>query len=255
MIQRTVGEMRFTTGEIVTCDQSTPEWCFKTAVSGSDDAVYAAAGLVRSLLDTDFSERSYPEHIDAIDWASDLLLGVCANQDISSYPEPSAYVRKIPPLVNATLDSTSCVATRTNNPDKSAEVIKSKLSGNGGLLIIGLGHGGTISAAKTTTAMQGEGAIFYPVRYSMTKHHDRKPHIDPEHELDYLRTLAGGRAVVVHDEDYGGGTTIRKAVKHLSRTLDTDAVMGYVPCTAHHSGRFEPTIVFTNDPYNQRDSL
>lgn len=258
MISIETGTYRFFTGDNVTYRDSEVAWLFEQAV-GPDDIdmrSYAAAGLMRALLDTPVDERDTDEYLRSIDWATDVILSVQSG-NVPSYPETTNvrdFIESLPP-VNGVFDATSVTATKSNDPKITAAVISEHIPDNDEKLVIALGHGGILSSAATFSELPGNNA-FYPLRFSKYKAKDGIPVLG-DTEREHLGVLAEDRAVIVHDEDRGlGGDTLRQAVRFVNKTLGVNA-FGVTPVLARNPYGLSPQIirqddrgVFTYDTYD-----
>ncbi len=205
----------------------------------------AAAGIVR--LAVGESEYSFiPE-------ASKVLLDVCmgkANKvpkDLfigsRSWDEtPRSRLRGT--LSNATLDSASVLATRKNNAVETAGIIETEIQTDEGIFVIGLANGGIISTARTVLQLKGGNHELSFVRYSRYKSMDKEPnmHPYPESRKDALRRAAEDRQVVVFDEDYATGKTLKTAVDYFAQLFDKQ-VMGIAPVEVERRITYNPLVV------------
>lgn len=207
----------------------------------------AAAGIVRIAVAG--AERKYiPE-------AKDMLLKVCSgdidqvSKDIFTDPYKwfeNAYDRyKLHSrLGNATMDSASVLATRKNNAAETAGLIDTETNSNEGIFVIGLANGGILSAAHTFLELGGENNDLFFVKYSRYKHDDKEPDMYPypDGRKSMLRRLAKDRQVVIYDEDYSSGKTIRTAVDYFAELFGKE-VMGIAPVEVKGRITYKPLVV------------
>lgn len=244
MITIETGTYRFFTGDNVAYHDAATSWLIEQVTSVEDFAMrsYAAAGLMRALLDTPVRDRNDSAFIACIDWARDVILDVQAGKaDITSaQPAVKAFVDDRPP-VNGVFDATSMTATAANRPNVTAAIINRYVPATETKLVIGLGHGGILSSLATFSALPGENE-FYPIRFSKSKAKDRVP-VLADAEREHLEQLAQDRAVFVHDEDRGlWGSTIREAVQYVSQALNVP-VYGITPVLARHPSQMWPEVI------------
>jgi len=114
-------------------------------------------------------------------------------------------------------DSVTRDATHPQRSQKTAERIAQQAPGD--ILFIALAHGGV--AAGMDVYLRhceafGENSIFYAVRLSTQKICDAQPQLSFT-ELNYLRSQAVGRQVVIFDEDKASGTTLSIANRYFQR--------------------------------------
>ncbi len=244
MILIETGKYRFFVGDNVHYRQAPTEWLSEQAGTAEDLSMrrYAAAGLMRALLDTSIESRDGAPFPASIEWVQDVILDVQAGAPTIS-PAPKdveEYVYHLPP-VNGVFDATSVTATEANKPDITAAIINKHISKTDPKLVIALGHGGILSTLATFSALSGDN-VFYPLRYSRNKAKDDMPVIaDSEREL--LQKLAKDREVIVHDEDRGlTGDTIRTAVSYIDKAFNVSS-FGVTPVLARHPGCMWPEII------------
>lgn len=212
--------------------------------SASEIQEVAAAGIVR--LAVAKAEYKYvPE-------ATKVLLDVCAGEvdavprDIFKDPYGWGVDRYTinGSLSNAILDSASVLATRKNRPAETAGVIGAETRVDEGLFVIGLANGGIISAAHTFLQLgEGDHALSF-VRYSRHKNGDKEPSMYPypDSKRDALKRTAEGRQVVVYDEDYGSGKTLKTAVDYFAALFDKE-VVGIAPVEVERRITFNPLVL------------
>lgn len=222
------------------------EWLFDYSRRCRSKTVsrFAAAGIVRALLDVPADKRENVPFIDSINWATENLLSLQYAGARKPVATPSAeiedFVYSLPNVNNSELDKTSIGATNANIPDRMAEVINETTLSNDPKLIIGLGHGGILASLATYSAMP-EDSAYYPVRYSRLKLDDTNP-VLAEQEKEYIRQLAVDRIIVVHDEDTYTGGTLRRAVTYMADMLG-GKVYGAAPHQCDGIEKFHPTVI------------
>lgn len=256
MIEIKREESRFFTGDAVRYKKCEPEWLLEQAslAADVDMRTYAAAGLMRALLDTPVSGRDEAFRC-SLEWARNVIAEVQAEANILSTPEEGVYnrVMGLPP-VKGELDAVSVLATKANNPWASSLWLDKHIPEKEPKLIIGLGQGGILSSIKTFSAfrMLNEETTFYPVRFSRYKSKDEKPVLADE-EIDYLKSVSADHVIVVHDEDRGlsGGSTLRHAVRSFDQIFRT-STYGFTPAIARHPSGFWPGIIHLR-PYGGFD--
>lgn len=204
----------------------------------------AAAGIVRLAVGTEY--KYVPE-------ASKLLLDVCRDEagsipadifiDPHSWDDRDRYKLR-GSLSNATLDSASVLATRKNNAAETAGIIGTEIQTDEGIFVIGLANGGIISAARTFLQLgEGNHELSF-VRYSRHKSHDQEPNMYPypDSRKDALRRAAEDRQVVVFDEDYATGKTLRMAVGYFAELFDKE-ITGIAPVEVERRITYKPLVV------------
>lgn len=147
-------------------------------------------------------------------------------------------------LSNQVLDSASVLATRKNNVEETADIIKETAPTDSGYFVIAIAHGGLISAARTFNQL-GEGDHrFGMIRYSRYKRRDSVPSLMPySHEREaWFKRQAKGRQVVVVDEDYSSGETLKTATRYFAGLLETK-VMGIAPVEVDRRIEYKPLVI------------
>lgn len=238
---------RFYKGDTLHYKKCEPEWLLEQASSAAseDMRTYAAAGLMRALLDSPLSDRGEVFRC-SLAWVQSVITGAQAGATAYPTPEWEVYdrVMGLPP-VKGKFDAVSVLATKANNPWASSVWLENHIPEEESKLIIGLGHGGVLSSIKTYTVLSGQNqeTQFYPVRFSRYKFHDEKPVLADE-EIDYLRDLSADRVIVVHDEDRGlsGGSTLHYAVRSINQLLQAPTY-GFTPALGRHPRDFWPGII------------
>lgn len=244
MITVETGKYRFFTGDNITYKDAEPSWLLEQAGIADEHAMrcYAAAGLMRALLDTPTDTRG-EAFLESVDCAKDVIINV--QHDKATAPIPPTVrtlVNSLSP-VNGVLDATSVKATSANKPSLSAKLLDRYIPPHDAKLIIGLGHGGILSSLLTFAELSGDDNVYYPIRFSKYKSKDKQPMLG-DGEVEHLKEISGGRAVVIHDEDRGLdiGGTINEAVRCIDQALDVRAY-GYTPVLGRHPSNFWPQIV------------
>lgn len=252
MITTSLGSHRFESGptihyngsdakelaEIVLNPQPTIDYVNKLPgvnTTPEEIAQVAAAGIVR--LAVEQSEYYL------IPKASKILLDACsgATDGRSCLNIAQKLDRR---LDNAVLDSASVLATRKNEAGETAKIIRGEIPKDEGIFIIGLANGGFISTAQTFLEIgEGDHALSF-VRYSRRKCDDTEPNMYPypDSRIDSLRRAAKGRHVVIHDEDYGTGETLRTAVSYFSN-LFGKSVLGIAPVEIDRRIKYNPLVI------------
>jgi hypothetical protein len=247
MITLTTEQHSSYTGDTITYEDAATTWLFEQALATDDigQRAFAAAGLVRAVLDIPINERRFPDYFTAIDWSVGLLLSARGNpEEAQNQAQMNDYVARLP-MVNAKLDSVSVTATRANEPSETARIIKEQTENPSDPLVIALGHGGIIPAADTFISLNCDNKLFYPVRYSRRKLKDESP-VLAYPELEMLRIMAKDRPVVVIDDDRGlMSSTISQFTIQMSELLSTD-VYGVTPVHSMHPSRFWPQVLRSN---------
>lgn len=246
MIERDLSNNGVFEGDTFQYRNVTAEWCLEEARTATDPErrVIAVAGVLRAVLDVPLTQRG-PDHLDATKWASDLLLKTCVSEVPVVADSPSSYIRDLPPA-KGRLDAISVAATRANRPLSTAEMIQEKVGeSSAGVLLVALGHGGTIAAADTFQAFNGGDNQFFPVRFSRMKHKDKRPVVG-KLEAESLRELAVDRSVVLFDEDRSSGRTMRQATDHFSFLLEAP-VFNATITAARRPYKYEPLCTSPND--------
>jgi hypoxanthine-guanine phosphoribosyltransferase len=204
----------------------------------------AAAGIV--LLAVGGPEYKYvPE-------ASKILLDVCKGEantvpkdifkDPYSWDDDRYKLRGS--LSNTILDSASVLATRKNKAAETAGIIATEVQVEEGVFVIGLANGGIISAARTFLQLgEGNHELSF-VRYSRHKSQDKEPNMYPypDSRKDLLRRAADGRKVVIYDEDYSTGETLRTAVDYFAGLFDKE-VVGIAPVEVERRITYKPLVI------------
>jgi len=252
MITIETGTYRFFTGDNVHYHNAAASWLIEQVASADEEAMrrYAAAGLMRGLLDIPVARRG-PLFMDSVDWAHDVITHVLAGEPDVPTPakEVQHFVEALKP-VNGVWDATSVKATNANRPAVMANIIDRYIPKSEGKLVIGIGHGGILSSLATYSALDGYNA-FYPVRFSRYKTKDLEPAL-ANNEKEWLKYLARERAGIVHDEDRGlGGNTIRETVRFINKALGVSAV-GVTPVLARHPGGLWPEVVRETEVSSRR---
>lgn len=147
-------------------------------------------------------------------------------------------------LTNQILDSASVLATRKNKVEETAAIIATETPTDEGYFIIALANGGLISAARTYLQLREGNNSFGVVRYSRHKSSDEKPNMYPypDSRKEWLKREAKGRQVVVLDEDYGNGKTLKTATDFFANLLETK-VLGIAPVEVERRITFNPLVI------------
>jgi|GEM_PF-2133116 len=242
------GTYRFYSGDNVEYKDAATQWLMQCAVEADTPQMrnYAAAGLMRALLDTPKDGRG-EAFMAAVNWASRTIMDVQAGQALLPVAEPEveAYMRELPP-VNGVFDAKSVVATEANKPSLTAEVLHTVFEGEirrtDPKLVVAIGHSGVLSTLATYASLPGSNA-FHAVRYRQHKGHDSEPVVS-DTEMAWLREQAEDKTVIVHDEDrsFQGGRTIARVTRFMSDELGVP-VYGITPVMARHPRSFWPEVV------------
>ncbi len=203
----------------------------------------AAAGIVRLAVGS--PEYKYvPE-------AGKMLLDVCRGEadtipkDIFKDPYSWDDWYKIRgSLANAILDSASVLATRKNRAAETAGLIGAEVKVDEGVFVIGLANGGIISAAHTFLELgEGDHELSF-VRYSRLKSRHKEPDMFPypDERKDALRRTGEGRQVVIYDEDYSSGKTLKTAVDYFAGIFDKE-VVGIAPAEVERRITYNPLVI------------
>jgi hypoxanthine-guanine phosphoribosyltransferase len=202
----------------------------------------AASGIARLAINEGFELR-------LLERAGEMLASVCGG---STVVDEADFTDRLSGnnvfhgigLTNQEMDSASVLATRKNKAEETAGVIRTEAPADEGYFVIGLANGGLISAARTYLHL-GEGDhAFGMVRYSRYKSKDKEPNMYPfpSERKDWLRRSAEGRQVVVLDEDYSTGETLKKATNYFAGLLDTK-VLGIAPVGVRRDISYKPLVV------------
>lgn len=204
----------------------------------------AAAGIVRLAIEK-------PDYKFVIE-ARNVLLNVCRGEadaiprdifkDPYSWSGDKYKLRGY--LPNAILDSASVLATRKNDADETADIIGKEIQLDEGVFVIGLAKGGIISAAHTFLRLgEGNNELSF-VRYSRHKSQDKEPYMYPypDSRKDSLRNAAEGRQVVVYDEDYSSGKTLKTAVDYFAELFDKQ-IVGVAPVEVERRITYKPLVI------------
>ena len=250
MISVEFGEYRFFSGDNVTYTDSSYSYLLEQAAAADTPEMrrYAAAGILRGLLDLPAMERHDQEFFDAVNWGRDVVLDVL-KEEAPTEPSPAtkSFIDTLP-SVNGVFDATSIAATnaaiRQNNPLTTRAAIEKRSPVDRPKLFIALGHGGIVSSLATFAEMP-EDTLVYPVRFSRHKAKDGKPCLS-NRELELLQTYSVDRDVIVHDEDRSSSGTIRTATSYF-RSLLLRPTYGVTPATGRHPNGYEPEVVWYDD--------
>ncbi|HSX43965.1 MAG TPA: hypothetical protein VLE69_01535 [Candidatus Saccharimonadales bacterium] len=199
----------------------------------------AASGIVRLAVKG--------SNMDLLQRSSNALVDVCAGGTIDSAGFMDRYSRDVfkgEALNNHVLDSASVLATRKNKPAETAGIIEEKAPTDEGYFVIALANGGLISAANTYIHLSEGNHSFGAVRYSRHKKGEDKPnmHPYPDQRKAWLEREAEGRQVVVVDEDYGTGQTLRTATNYFANLLEKE-VLGVAPVEVERRITYNPLVI------------
>ena len=147
-------------------------------------------------------------------------------------------------LTNHLMDSASVLATRKNTASETAGIITKEAPTDEGYFVIALANGGLISAARTYLQLTDGDHSFGMIRYSRRKSGDKTPNMYPYPELrkDWLKQSAEGRQIVVLDEDYATGETLKTATTYFATLLET-SVVGIAPVEVEGRITFNPLVL------------
>lgn len=186
--------------------------------------------------------------LELLQHTSNTLVRVCDGDTVDRTDYTDQWIRKDvlrdTRLSNHILDSASVLATRNNKAAETAGIITTEAPTDEGYFIIALANGGLISAARTYLQL-GEGDnSFGVVKYSRHKSSDEKPNMypDPDSRKDWLKREAEGRQVIVVDEDYRTGETLKTATNFFAGLLETK-VLGIVPVEVERYITFNPLVI------------
>lgn len=234
------------TGDAVHYEDASMKGLIDLAATAEDPTmrIYAAAGLMRGILDTSAILRDDSPFFSAVGWARDAIMDTQAGRDLTDpHADVENYVRGLP-AVNGVLDSVSTKATWANKPDATATIIDKHIPKDEAKLVIGLAHGGIVSTLATYAVLEGDNA-FYPVRYSIHKQKDSQP-VYSYDEAGLLQDLAKDRKVIIHDEDRGMyGNTMKMAIRYMCKFFEK-RVYGVTPVMARHPGTYAPEVMWTS---------
>lgn len=207
----------------------------------------AAAGIVRMAIAN--AEYEYiPE-------ATQMLLKVCSGNTNQVSPDifknPYSWSEQVydryklhSSLANATFDSASVFATRRNRAKETAQFIEEESGTDEGLFVIGLANGGIISAAHTFLQLgEGDHELSF-VKYSRHKDGDEIPcmYPYPSERQDWLKRSAEDRQVVIYDEDYSSGRTLKTAVDFFGK-LFGQSIIGIAPVEVERRITYKPLVI------------
>jgi hypothetical protein len=119
--------------------------------------------------------------------------------------------------LNQDSDYMTTMALEAERSERTAEILARESSED--VLFIALGHGGIAAGMdaylKFCELSGSRGSRFYVARFSRHKLGDPEPKLS-ETEIEYLRTIAEGRRIVIFDEDICSGETRKKAINYFS---------------------------------------
>lgn len=147
-------------------------------------------------------------------------------------------------LANQVLDSASVLATRKNETEETANAILETAPTDDGYFVIALANGGLISAARTYLHLGEGNNQFGMVEFSRHKSRQSAPNMYPypTERQNWFKRQAEGRQVVVFDEDYSTGETLKTATKYFAGLLDTK-VMGIAPVEVERRIEYKPLVI------------
>lgn len=147
-------------------------------------------------------------------------------------------------LTNQVLDSASVLATRKNEVEETARIIRETAPTDEGYFVIALANGGLISAARTYLHLGEGNHQFGMADFSRHKSRHNKPNMYPyPHEREsWFKRRAEGRQVVVFDEDHSAGETLKTATKFFAGILNTK-VMGIAPVEVERRIEYKPLVI------------
>jgi hypoxanthine-guanine phosphoribosyltransferase len=186
--------------------------------------------------------------LEVLQRASNMLVSVCngGTLDRSDFTDrwSGRDVFQESGLSNHILDSASVLATRKNKVEETAGIITEEAPTDEGYFVVALANGGLISAARTYLKLGEGNNSFGVVRYSRHKSSDEKPNMYPypDSREDWLKREAEGRQVVVVDEDYGTGKTLKTATDYFANLLETK-VLGIAPVEVERRITFNPLVI------------
>jgi hypoxanthine phosphoribosyltransferase len=260
MITASIGSHRFEDGPTYHYNGMSARELVKTIVSPEETTDYvnvlegvnastveiqqiAAAGLVRLAIEG-------PDY-ELIPEATKVLIATCREEtdDISTdtLKDPHSWDDRYllrGSLANASIDSASVLANRRNDTEETARKIESKLDSDEGIFVIGLANGGIISAARTFIELGGNDNQLSFVRFSRYKNKDMQPNMYPypKARVEWLRSLAEDRRVVIFDEDYTTRATLHEAVSYFAELFEKD-VVGIAPVEVGRQITYDPIDV------------
>lgn len=147
-------------------------------------------------------------------------------------------------LPNQILDSASVLATRRNEVEETARIIREAAPTDEGYFVIALASGGLISAARTYLHLGEGNHQFGMVQFSRHKSHHKEPQMTPYHHerKEWFKGRAEGRQVVVFDEDHSTGETLKVATRYFAGLLETK-VLGIAPVEVERRIEFNPLVI------------
>ena len=204
----------------------------------------AASGIARLAIqgpEIKFLERTGSMFVDVVGGGT-IDRGRFANHKSSRWDEgKDVFGSK---LANHILDSASVLATRKNEAEETARIIRETIPTDMGYFVIALANGGLISAARTYLHL-GEGDHqFGMVSYSRNKSQHTRPNLMPypSERESWLKNRAEGRQVVVFDEDYTTGETLKTATRYFAGLFDKK-VMGIAPVELERRIEYKPLVI------------
>jgi len=121
-------------------------------------------------------------------------------------------------------DQINLIASKPELSGKAAEKLN-KLVGSKKAIILVVGHGAISVGMDVFLRYQDlnhrNNLLFYVVRFSRTKYkiyEDSVPQLTP-YEIKYLQKQAIGRKIIIYDENYYTGKTIKQVVKYISKNI------------------------------------
>lgn len=257
MISIEHGEYRFFSGDNVEYRNSDPNYLFEQAATATsaDMRRYAAAGIVRGLMNVRPEERAGQDYFDAINWGVRVILDVLRDSPVDEPSEATQSVLDDLAPVNGVLDTTSIKATETalraDNSLLTRTAIERRSPPDRPKLFVALGHGGIVSSLATYSQFP-EGSLVYPVRFSRHKAHDATPAVSDD-EMQLLQDFANGRDLIVHDEDRNFGETMDNAVKYFMKEI-SPTVYGVTPTHGRHPSAYSPQIFWYDETGRKNDT-
>ncbi len=189
--------------------------------------VFHPPRIIRAVLDAKIEERV---GIEMVNYAVNFGLSVYRNPLLAMFDSGdfSRSLRKSGLYVNSVsqiLDNPTRNATHPYKSRNTLKLIQDDI-GSHPVLFLALAHGGVAAGMDVFLRYGQKDSLFYPIRYSRTKHHDPFPRVNAK-EISLLKRLAEGKEIVVFDEDQTTGITLTTAVDYFNRLFENQKVHPY----------------------------
>ncbi|HSW37103.1 MAG TPA: hypothetical protein VLG37_01900 [Candidatus Saccharimonadales bacterium] len=201
--------------------------------SGRAVKFWEPARLVRGLLEYKIRHPGAVEDAPAlIAQAMRTVVGIHAGAlTLESFEPLATTINQNTSLIRSRVRQVNDRTTRKASNPAYCEAVSDRLREHlrsADALFIVLGHGGITAGSLTYIDYIGKKraseSTIYPVRFSTDKAKDVEPQVSPR-EVVYLQKLVAERScVVVYDEDYASGKTLKRATAFFNELLDTETV-------------------------------